>query len=133
LFENLKIVPPVIEPFSFQDGLAEGMRTRIICGVARGDLPLRLIWLKDGETLMPLLGANVSSLDQYTSILSISSLSNLNSGEYTCVASNQASEVRYTASLKVKGNVKPLSRFENQKFSNCFDPSVKILIVCEAN
>lgn len=95
----------MIEPFSFQDGLAEGMRTRTICGVSRGDSPLRLIWLKDGETLMPSLGANVSSLDQYTSILSISSLSHSHSGEYTCVASNQASEVKYSASLQVKGNV----------------------------
>lgn len=99
-------VPPVIEPFSFQDGLAEGMRTRTICGVSRGDSPLRLIWLKDGESLLPSLGANVSSLDQYTSILSIPSLSHSHSGEYTCVASNQASEVKYTASLQVKGNVK---------------------------
>jgi hypothetical protein len=108
LFGNLKKVPPVIEPFSFQDGLSEGMRTRIICGISKGDSPLRLVWQKDGEILLPSLGANVSSLDQYTSILSIPSLSHLNSGEYTCVASNQASEVRYTASLQVKGNV---SRF----------------------
>jgi Down syndrome cell adhesion molecule-like protein 1 len=91
------------------------MRTRIICGISKGDSPLRLVWLKDGENLLPALGANTSSLDQYTSILSISSLSHLNSGEYTCVASNQASEVRYTASLQVKGNVGLLSRFENQK------------------
>lgn len=102
----VKSVPPVIEPFSFQDGLAEGMRTRTICGVSRGDSPLRLIWLKDGEILLPSLGANVSSLDQYTSILSIPSLSHSHSGEYTCVASNQASEVKYTASLQVKGKAK---------------------------
>lgn len=123
LFGNLKIVPPVIEPFSFQDGLAEGMRTRIICGVSRGDSPLRLVWQFDGESLSPSLGANVSSLDQYTSILSIPSLSHLNSGDYTCVASNQASEVRYTATLQVKGNVGPLPRFENQKtVFRLFDP-----------
>lgn len=113
---DVKSVPPVIEPFSFQDGLAEGMRTRTICGVSRGDSPLRLIWLKDGEILLPSLGANVSSLDQYTSILSIPSLSHSHSGEYTCVASNQASEVKYTASLQVKGNVS-LSRCERAKQS----------------
>lgn len=81
------------------------MRTRLICGVSRGDLPLRLTWLKDGEFLMPSLGANVSSIDQFTSILSIPSLSHTHSGEYTCVASNQASEVKYSATLQVKGNV----------------------------
>lgn len=98
-------VPPVIEPFAFQSDLSDGMRTRLICGVSRGDLPLRLTWLKDGELLMPSLGANVSSIDQFTSILSIPSLSHTHSGEYTCVASNQASEVKYSATLQVKGNV----------------------------
>jgi Immunoglobulin I-set domain len=62
------------------------------------------VWLKDGDSILPSLGANVSSLDQYTSILSIPSLSHSHSGEYTCVASNQASEVKYSASLQVKGN-----------------------------
>lgn len=86
------------------------MRTRTICGVSHGDLPLRLTWLKDGDTLLPSLEANVSSLDQYTSILSISSLSDSHSGDYTCVASNQASEVKYTATLRVKGNVSLLRK-----------------------
>lgn len=98
-------VPPVIEPFAFQKDLSDGMRTRLICGVSRGDLPLRLTWLKDGEHLMPSLGANVSSIDQFSSILSIPLLSHTHSGEYTCVASNQASEVKYSATLQVKGNV----------------------------
>lgn len=98
-------VPPIIEPFSFQDGLAEGMRTRTVCGVSRGDAPLSLRWLKDGEPLPSLLGANVTSLDQYSSLLSIPSLSATHSGDYTCVATNPASEVKFTAALQVKGNV----------------------------
>lgn len=96
-------VPPIIEPFSFQDGLAEGMRTRTVCGVSRGDAPLTLRWLKDGEPLPALLGANITSLDQYSSLLSIPSLSASHSGDYTCVATNPASEVKFTATLQVKG------------------------------
>ncbi|XP_055691014.1 cell adhesion molecule Dscam2 isoform X2 [Lutzomyia longipalpis] len=96
------IVPPIIEPFSFQDGLAEGMRTRTVCGVSRGDAPLTLRWLKDGEPLPLLLGANVTSLDQYSSLLSIPSLSASHSGDYTCVATNPAAEVKFTATLMVK-------------------------------
>ncbi|XP_058831700.1 cell adhesion molecule Dscam2 isoform X5 [Topomyia yanbarensis] len=96
------IVPPNIEPFSFQDGLAEGMRTRTVCGVSKGDPPLSLKWLKDGEPLSSLLGANVSTLDQYSSLLNIPSLSAAHSGDYTCVASNPAAEVKFTASLQVK-------------------------------
>lgn len=98
-------VPPIIEPFSFQDGLAEGMRTRTVCGVSRGDAPLTLRWLKDGEPLPSILGANVTSLDQYSSLLSIPSLSAKHSGDYTCVATNPAAEFKYTASLQVKGIV----------------------------
>uniref|UniRef100_A0A1B0DK51 Ig-like domain-containing protein n=1 Tax=Phlebotomus papatasi TaxID=29031 RepID=A0A1B0DK51_PHLPP len=98
-------VPPIIEPFSFQDGLAEGMRTRTVCGVSRGDAPLTLRWLKDGEPLPLSLGVNVTSLDQYSSLLSIPSLSASHSGDYTCVATNPAAEVKFTASLMVKGNV----------------------------
>lgn len=113
----------MIEAFSFQDGLSEGMRTRTICGVSRGDSPLRLTWLKDGEALLPSLGANVSSLDQYTSILSIPSLSHSHSGEYTCVASNQASEVKYSASLQVKGNV-GLSQHTRPLVFRLFDASL---------
>lgn len=81
------------------------MRTRTVCGVSRGDPPITLRWLKDGEPLPSMLGANVSSLDQYSTLLNIPSLSAVHTGDYTCVASNAAAEVKYTASLKVKGIV----------------------------
>lgn len=81
------------------------MRTRTVCGVSSGDAPLKLWWLKDGETLPDLLGANVTMLDQYSSLLSIPSLSASHSGEYTCVAKNPAAEIKYTAILQVKGIV----------------------------
>lgn len=97
-------VPPIIEPFSFQDGLSEGMRTRTVCGVSSGDQPLVVSWLKDGQPLSPMLGVNVSALDPYSSLLSISSLDSRHTGDFTCVASNPAAEVRYTAKLQVKGN-----------------------------
>lgn len=102
----LRSVPPNIEPFSFQDGLAEGMRTRTVCGVSKGDQPMSFKWLKDGDPLSSMLGANVSTLDQYSSLLNIPSLSAAHSGDYTCVASNPAAEVKFTASLQVKGKVK---------------------------
>ncbi|XP_039229550.1 Down syndrome cell adhesion molecule-like protein Dscam2 isoform X12 [Drosophila yakuba] len=78
------------------------MRTRTVCGVSRGDPPLKLTWLKDGDPLPDLLGANVTMLDQYSSLLSIPSLSATHSGEYTCVAKNPAAEIKYTALLQVK-------------------------------
>ncbi|XP_033322595.1 Down syndrome cell adhesion molecule 2 isoform X9 [Megalopta genalis] len=101
------IVPPIIEPFTFQEGLSEGMRTRTVCGVAAGDPPLTISWLKDGQSPFPLPPnlasvANVSQLDSYSSLLSITNLAAEHSGDYTCVAANPAAEVRYTAKLQVK-------------------------------
>ncbi|XP_031785647.1 Down syndrome cell adhesion molecule-like protein Dscam2 isoform X3 [Nasonia vitripennis] len=101
------IVPPIIEPFNFQEGLSEGMRTRTVCGVAAGDPPLTISWLKDGQSPFPLPSklasvVNVSQLDPYSSLLSISNLAAEHSGDYTCVAANPAAEVRYTAKLQVK-------------------------------
>lgn len=81
------------------------MRTRTVCGVSRGDPPLTLRWLKDNVPLPTVLGANVTNLDQYSSLLSIPSLSAHHSGDYTCVASNPAAEFKYTAKLQVKGIV----------------------------
>lgn len=88
------------------------MRTRTVCGVSKGDPPLIVSWLKDGQPLTPSLGVNVSALDPYSSLLSISSLDSRHSGDFTCVASNPASEVRYTAKLQVKGN--PLHLYSYQ-------------------
>lgn len=105
VFTFLFPVPPIIEPFSFQEGLSEGMRTRTVCGVSKGDAPLFISWFKDGEPLPSILGANVTSLDQYSSLLSIPSLSSIHTGDYSCVASNPAAEFKYTATLQVKGIV----------------------------
>ncbi|XP_057341455.1 cell adhesion molecule Dscam2 isoform X1 [Microplitis mediator] len=101
------IVPPIIEPFNFQEGLSEGMRTRTVCGVAAGDQPLTISWLKDGHSpfqLSPkaLSDTSISQLDSYSSLLSLSNLAAEHSGDYTCVAANPAAEVRYTAKLQVK-------------------------------
>lgn len=130
-------VPPIIEPFSFQDGLSEGMRTRTVCGVSKGDPPLIVSWLKDGQPLTPSLGVNVSALDPYSSLLSISSLDSRHSGDFTCVASNPASEVRYTAKLQVKGNhpsLTPTNTFPHLNSPSValahasMDPVVKVLL-----
>lgn len=98
-------VPPRIEPFSFQEGLSEGMRTRVVCGVNKGDSPLKLEWFKDGRSLSlerpP--GIQVKVIDPFSSVLTMSSLTAAHSGRYTCQAHNAAAAVRFTASLSVHG------------------------------
>ncbi|XP_050537388.1 cell adhesion molecule Dscam2 isoform X2 [Daktulosphaira vitifoliae] len=120
------IVPPVIEPFYFPgDGLVEGTRTRVVCGVSHGDPPLSITWLKDGVPVTELAGQQssnldaatnindeyvngvgggvlVSALDSYSSLLSIPKLTRHHTGRYTCQAQNPAAQARYTAALQVK-------------------------------
>ena len=140
---------------------AAGSRTRVICGLARGDLPVRFQWLKDGislssstsslstsdntyfnannENLFDSSAASVSSpisdnekyihnmymstttakrfiakdpsdtiqittIDAFSSLLTISRLGDEHTGNYTCVATNPAGRAQFTASLTVKGD-----------------------------
>ena len=119
-YRNKKIfsfsVPPIIEPFAFQDGLTEGMRTRTVCGVSNGDPPMLISWLKDDEPLAAHLDVNISTLDSFSSLLSISSLESKHSGNFTCVAKNPAAEVRFSAQLLVKGKL--LDSYSRELYNN---------------
>lgn len=79
-----------------------GTSTRLMCVVLAGDLPIDVMWLKNGEKVEK---SNVKThrLDDFTVILSLSQLSLSDAGLYSCVASNQAGTVSYDSELKVKG------------------------------
>ena len=136
---------------------AAGSRTRVICGLARGDLPVQFQWLKDGIALLssrtastsnsflPAFHSNanmklfdtsknsafknsqidrtssmhaasamtnkydpdnvqITTIDAFSSLLTISSLGDEHTGNYTCVATNPAGSAQFTASLTVKGD-----------------------------
>ncbi|XP_068242659.1 cell adhesion molecule Dscam2-like [Palaemon carinicauda] len=101
------LVPPRIDPFSFNDGLSEGMRTQVMCGVSQGDAPITIEWLKDGHLFSKerSLDIQVMMLDDFSSVLAIRSLTPGHSGRYTCQVRNAAATERYTAALTV--NVPP--------------------------
>ncbi|XP_059078554.1 cell adhesion molecule Dscam2-like [Tigriopus californicus] len=103
---NLKvIVPPEIVPFptSSQVVQREGFRTRLLCGLARGDLPITFRWLKDGSaSVKPSALVQITSVDDFSSLLTFVSLQSHHSGNYTCVAENSAGRAEFTAQLTVK-------------------------------
>lgn len=100
----LSLVPPKIIPFSFQDeDLYEGMRAQITCAVRQGDLPMTIKWLKDDQPILPNRGITTRLFDGYTGSLSIDSVTSSHNGNYTCVASNAAATVTFTAQLRVNG------------------------------
>lgn len=95
---------PEIEPFSFHaQGVNGGASARVMCTVLVADLPLQIYWLKN-EEIIPANFKMTQRVDDYTSILSLRQVSLPDAGNYTCVASNEAGESRYSAMLKVKGS-----------------------------
>ncbi|CAG2161662.1 unnamed protein product [Oppiella nova] len=100
-------VPPVIEGFSFDNKLQSGMRTRIYCNVAQGDPPVSIQFLKDDKQISSDrdTGITVQEVDPFSLSLAIANLSAIHNGNYSCIASNEASTVSYSSQLIV--NVPP--------------------------
>lgn len=94
---------PKIEPFTFADDLRQGLRTRLLCGVSQGDLPMQISWYKDGQPLVHLPAVTLKELDTFSSVLTFSNLSAVHKGYYQCVAHNGAGIARYGTHLSVQG------------------------------
>uniref|UniRef100_T1JP33 Down syndrome cell adhesion molecule-like protein Dscam2 n=1 Tax=Strigamia maritima TaxID=126957 RepID=T1JP33_STRMM len=97
---------PKIIPFSFQeDNLIEGVFARVSCVVYQGDLPISISWLKDEQPIHNVNGITIRNIDEFSSILTIDSIQQRHSGNYTCVAENFAATANSTTPLIV--NVPP--------------------------
>ncbi|XP_034252481.1 Down syndrome cell adhesion molecule-like protein Dscam2 [Thrips palmi] len=98
-------VPPRIAPFYFEEGLAEGMRTQVMCTASQGDPPVSLSWVKDNKPLDASSGVStgiqVKDFAAYSSVLTIHSVAASHSGNYSCVVANSAGRAEYTATLSV--------------------------------
>lgn len=84
--------------------LQEGNRAGITCQVVEGDLPINFRWEKSTPTGRSVeLGAVTRRIDEYTSALIIEKITPSHSGNYTCVAQNNAGEERLTVPVTVNG------------------------------
>ncbi len=98
----VSIVKPQIEAFNFND-LNERQSLKKFCTVTGGDLPLNITWLKDDKILITGGNRRVQQWDDFSIVLSLSTISVNDSGNYTCHAKNLAGDATYTSSLYVKG------------------------------
>lgn len=95
-------VPPKIEHFSFPPDIQQGSRVLVTCVVSSGDLPLRIEWLFEGSPVLP-DGVTTYTHGEDDLSLRIASAAPRHSGNYTCVARNQAAQVSHEAALIVHG------------------------------
>lgn len=114
-FAFLFAVPPILAPFSFgtisysdtslSSILTLGARARVLCGLTRGDTPVSFSWLKDGQSIQRHSSkVTITIVDDFSSLLTISSLQRGHAGNYTCMASNEAGRDSFTAILDVQGD-----------------------------
>lgn len=100
------LVLPHINPFSFDGTVDFGDSVQLNCHVAKGDLPLTIKWLFNQKPIFAHLNILTSKLGDRSSFLTIPAVTHENSGNYTCVAWNQAGQYNHTAKLNVLGNDK---------------------------
>ncbi|KAK3923290.1 Titin [Frankliniella fusca] len=97
-------VKPQILALSFgDDPINSGDTAAVQCTVVKGDAPIKIEWLFNGEPVVPgRRGTEVTKTGQKISALSVESVQAEHSGEYTCRASNKAGTDTQTVLLNVQ-------------------------------
>lgn len=96
-------VLPNIHPFSFDGEANSGDSIQLTCHVSKGDLPLVIKWTHNGKPIYSHSGVLANKIGDRISLLTISSVEAQHSGIFTCVASNVAGKVNFSAELFVNG------------------------------
>ncbi|EDS26520.1 down syndrome cell adhesion molecule [Culex quinquefasciatus] len=100
-------VLPHISPFDFGSESINAMDTvSAYCTVSKGDLPIEIEWFLNGRRLSTNDGISINRLNQRLSVVSIESVRDRHSGNFSCTATNAAGSMQQTAELLV--NVLPV-------------------------
>lgn len=96
---------PQIVPFDFgeEEGINEQDMVSASCTINKGDLPIDIIWTKNGGRIFTNDGLVVTRTSQRMSVLSIESVRARHAGNYTCVATNNGGITKQWAILAVNG------------------------------
>lgn len=97
---------PHILPFSFGNTpILAGETAEVVCAVAEGDKPFKIIWKFNGSKNMEDLGITFFKAGMRSSILFIESIKLEHRGKYTCIVKNSAGSDEYSAYLNIHGIV----------------------------
>lgn len=97
------IVRPHIHAFSFDDEVNFGDSVQLTCHASKGDLPLKIKWLHNSLPIFSHMGVITNKIGDRISMLTIPSVQDKNSGEYTCVVENAGGKANYSTQLNVNG------------------------------
>lgn len=96
-------VPPHLQPFNFHESTNTGDLIIVHCTVLKGDTPIDLKWLFQGNHLNIDDQVQITAMGNRVSTLTIPSVRGEHAGEYACVADNVAGRARHSAHLRVNG------------------------------
>lgn len=97
-------MPPLIHPFSFgEEVVNSGDLVTVNCAISKGDLPINISWLLNGQTVNTIDGILTSNTNRRISQLTIESAQAHHSGEYSCLAQNTVGVAKYSSYLNVNG------------------------------
>ncbi|KPI92825.1 Hemicentin-1 [Papilio xuthus] len=102
---NVHVLPYIV-PFEADEFVFAGESVQLNCHVSKGDLPLDIKWHFHGfDNSSSHLGIMTTKMTSRTSFLSIAAAAASHSGNYTCVAANNAGATNHSTVLNV--HVKP--------------------------
>ncbi|XP_053206709.1 cell adhesion molecule Dscam2-like isoform X2 [Panonychus citri] len=93
---------PKVVPFTSLVKTVIGSKTSFTCQSLTGSSPLEIIWFKDGKKLFDSPTIKIRT-NEDGSMLIITSISSMHSGNYTCSISNPYGQDSFTTELLVEG------------------------------
>lgn len=98
------LVAPKIHHLNFEDNpVQSGSYATVQCTVAAGDIPLKISWKFNNDTIGSLESITVVSVNRRSSTLSIEPVSYEHAGYYTCIGENKVGKTEIATMLNVNG------------------------------